>query len=51
MSSRYRASAVRICAAGLGWLGPALPRRLEKLTAFRKYLQIVERRGPSRLGK
>jgi DNA gyrase subunit B len=28
--------------------GEELERSLEKLTAFRKYLQIVERRGPSR---
>ena len=28
--------------------GEQLEQRLEKLTAFRKYLQIVERRGPSR---
>jgi DNA gyrase subunit B len=28
--------------------GEELERRLEKLIAFRKYLQIVERRGPSR---
>ncbi len=28
--------------------GEQLERRLEKLIAFRKYLQIVERRGPSR---
>src|SRR5687767_14508566 len=28
--------------------GEALEQRLEKLIAFRKYLQIVERRGPSR---
>ena len=28
--------------------GEALEQRLEKLTSFRKYLQIVERRGPSR---
>jgi DNA gyrase subunit B len=28
--------------------GEELERKLEKLTAFRKYLQIVERRGPTR---
>jgi DNA gyrase subunit B len=28
--------------------GEALEQRLEKLTAFRKFLQIVERKGPSR---
>jgi DNA gyrase subunit B len=28
--------------------GEALEQRLEKLTAFRKYLQIVERKGPTR---
>ena len=33
---------------GTAVTGEELERRLEKLTAFRKYLQIVERRGPSR---
>ena len=28
--------------------GPELERKLEKLMAFRKYLQVVERRGPGR---
>ena len=33
---------------GTSIAGEQLEQRLEKLTAFRKYLQIVERRGPSR---
>ena len=33
---------------GTQMAGEALEHRLEKLIAFRKYLQIVERRGPSR---
>jgi DNA gyrase subunit B len=37
-----------VLADGTEITGEDLERRLEKLIAFRKYLQIVERRGPSR---
>jgi DNA gyrase subunit B len=33
---------------GRAMSGPELEKKLEKLIAFRKYLQIVERRGPTR---
>ena len=41
-------SRVVVLPDGTEILGEDLERRLEKLIAFRKYLQIVERRGPTR---
>jgi DNA gyrase subunit B len=41
-------SRVLVLPDGTEMSGEQLERRLEKLIAFRKYLQIVERRGPSR---
>src|SRR5512145_3037371 len=41
-------SRVLVLPDGTETSGEQLERRLEKLIAFRKYLQIVERRGPSR---
>jgi DNA gyrase subunit B len=41
-------SRVVVLPDGTEMIGEDLERRLEKLIAFRKYLQIVERRGPSR---
>jgi DNA gyrase subunit B len=41
-------SRVLVLPDGAELSGEALERRLEKLIAFRKYLQIVERRGPTR---
>jgi len=39
---------VRLLETGEEISGPALEARLQKMIAFRKYLQIVERRGPAR---
>ena len=41
-------SRVVVLPDGTEMSGEELEQRLEKLIAFRKYLQIVERRGPSR---
>jgi DNA gyrase subunit B len=41
-------SRVVVLSDGTELSGEELERRIEKLIAFRKYLQIVERRGPSR---
>ena len=41
-------SRVLVLPDGIEISGEQLERRLEKLIAFRKYLQIVERRGPTR---
>jgi DNA gyrase subunit B len=45
---RASESRVLVLANGTEITGPDLESRLEKLMAFRKYLQIVERRGPTR---
>jgi len=45
---RSAESRVLVLADGRQIAGPELEDRLEKLVAFQKYLQIVERRGPSR---
>jgi DNA gyrase subunit B len=45
---RATESRVLVLPDGTQITGPDLEARLEKLMAFRKYLQIVERRGPTR---
>jgi DNA gyrase subunit B len=45
---RSAESRVLVLPDGRQITGPELEARLEKLVAFQKYLQIVERRGPSR---
>ena len=45
---RSAESRVLVLPDGTQITGPELETRLEKLVAFQKYLQIVERRGPSR---
>src|SRR3954447_20924356 len=45
---RSAESRVLVLQDGTQITGPELELRLEKLVAFQKYLQIVERRGPSR---
>jgi len=45
---RSAESRVLVLADGTQITGPELEARLEKLVTFQKYLQIVERRGPSR---
>jgi DNA gyrase subunit B len=45
---RSAESRVLVLPDGREITGPELEARLEKLVAFQKYLQIVERRGPSR---
>jgi len=45
---RSAESRVLVLADGTQITGPELEARLEKLVSFQKYLQIVERRGPSR---
>jgi DNA gyrase subunit B len=45
---RSAESRVLVLPDGRQLSGPELEARLEKLVAFQKYLQIVERRGPSR---
>src|SRR5215204_3700900 len=45
---RSAESRVLVLSDGTQITGPELETRLEKLVAFQKYLQIVERRGPSR---
>src|SRR5687767_10928065 len=45
---RSTESRILVLADGTQITGPELEARLEKLVTFQKYLQIVERRGPSR---